>query len=271
VKPLVFSLRDYPDQRLDLSPLTPDRLVWRPADEIARIELQTTRRRVTVGDVFRVRLGDAQHIRIEGSCERLDRIGHAMTQGEIVVDGDAGAQAGRRMTGGRLTIGGSTGPWAASGMTGGVLEIEGAGGDRLGAPLAGETAGMRGGVVVVRGAVGERAGDRMRRGTMIVEGQAGDYAGCGMIAGTLIVRRAAGRLPGYLMRRGTIVLGEPCRELSPTFVNCGAQHSVAIRLMAAFVSDYSAAAASMLRPPLQRLAGDMATIGKGEIWLKQDQ
>jgi hypothetical protein len=29
--------------------------------------------RVTVGDAFRLRMGDAQHIRIEGACDRLDR------------------------------------------------------------------------------------------------------------------------------------------------------------------------------------------------------
>jgi formylmethanofuran dehydrogenase subunit C len=86
-----------------------------------------------------------------------------------------------------------------------------------------------------------------------------------MIAGTLVLRRGAGRLPGYLMRRGTIVLGERCDELSPTFVDCGPHDLVALRLMAAFVREHSAAAAAF-RPPLRRLAGDMAVLGKGEIF-----
>ena len=151
-------------------------------------------------------------------------------------------------------------------MSGGLIEITGSAGDRLGGPLAGEIAGMRGGVVVVRGDVGERAGDRLRRGTIIVEGHAGAHAGSRMIAGTLILRRSAGPLPGYLMRRGTIVLGGGCAELSPTFVDCGVHDLVAIRLMAAFVKDHSAAAASAFRPPLRRFAGDMAVLGKGEIF-----
>jgi formylmethanofuran dehydrogenase subunit C len=170
------------------------------------------------------------------------------------------------MAGGHLTIKGNAGPWAGSGMTGGEIEITGASGDRLGGPLAGEMSGMRGGLIVVRGNVGDRAGDRMRRGTIIVEGAAGSHPGSRMIAGTLIVRRRAGPLPGYLMRRGTIILGEGSDELSPTFLDGGVHELVAMRLLAAFVNHHSAKVASALRRPLRRLAGDMAVLGKGELF-----
>src|SRR5262249_56166162 len=90
------------------------------------------------------------------------------------------------MRGGRLIIKGNAGHWAASGMRDGYVEITGAVGDRLGGPLAGETAGMRAGLVVVRGDVGERAGDRLRRGTIILEGRTGPYPGSPMIPGTLV-------------------------------------------------------------------------------------
>jgi formylmethanofuran dehydrogenase subunit C len=269
VKPLVMALRMKPDQRLDLSPLVPQRLSGRTVAEIARIELQTGRHRITVGDVFRLSGGDPRHIRIEGSTDRLDQIGQEMTEGEIVVTGDVGNQAGRAMTGGRLRIEGDAGQWAASGMRGGDIELSGSAGDRLGGPLPGEIAGMRGGVVVVRGNAGERAGDRLRRGTIIVEGQAGPHAGSRMIAGTLILRRRTGPLPGYLMRRGTILIAGGCDELAPTFVDCGVHDLVAFRLMAAFVKGHSAAAASAFHLPLRRLAGDMAVLGKGEIFLAE--
>ncbi|HML14579.1 MAG TPA: formylmethanofuran dehydrogenase subunit C [Xanthobacteraceae bacterium] len=267
MKPLVLSLRERPAERLDLSPLLPQLLAGKTADEIARIGVQTSRRPLAVGDVFRVRMGDARRIRIEGACDRLDWIGHGMTDGEIVVDGDAGSQAGRLMRGGRLAITGSAGPWAASGMRGGEIEIRGGAGDRLGGALPGEMAGMRGGVVVVRGNAGERIGDRLRRGTILVEGRAGAWAGSRMIAGTLVVAGAAGALPGYLMRRGTIVLGAGSGELSPTFTDCGRHELTALRLLALFVARYSARAASVLRRPLRRFAGDMAVLGKGEIFL----
>lgn len=266
MKPLVLTLRVQPEERLDLSPLVPHRLAGQTATEIASLELQTTRRRVTVGDIFRVRFGDPQTIRIENACNRLDLIGHQMTGGEIVVEGDVGNQTGRLMAGGRLTIKGSAGLWAASGMKGGHIEITGSAGDWLGGPLAGEMAGIRGGVVVVRGNAGDRVGDRMRRGTIIIEGKAGNHVGSRMIAGTVIVGRRAGSLPGYLMRRGTIILGDGCDELSPTFLDCGVHDLVAGRLMAAFVAGYSTGAAAIFRRPPRRFAGDMAALGKGEIF-----
>jgi formylmethanofuran dehydrogenase subunit C len=268
VKPLVLTSLARPDQRLDLSPLVPYRLVGLTEAEIGKIELQTTRQRVAVGDVFRLRMGDAGLIRIEGSCDRLDRIGEGMTGGAIVVEGDAGARAGRLMKDGRLTIRGSTGPYAASGMKGGAIEISGDAGDRLGGPVAGETAGMRGGLVLVHGRAGERAGDRLRRGTIVVEGGAGAYAGSRMIAGTIIVLGRTGPLPGYLMKRGTIVLGEKSEEMSPTFVDCGVHDLVVLRLMAGFLCGHSVRAGKLLRRPLRRFAGDMATAGRGEIFVR---
>ena len=156
MKPLVLTLRGRPDQRLDLSVLVPQRLAGLTEADIEKIELQTTRQRVVVGDAFRLRMGDAKHIRIEASCDRLDRIGEEMIGGEIVVEGDAGARAGRLMKGGRLTVRGSAGPLAASGMKGGAIEIAGDAGDRLGGPLAGEVAGMRGGIVRSGSKVGSK-------------------------------------------------------------------------------------------------------------------
>jgi len=266
VKPLVLTLRQRPDQRLDLSPLVPHLLAGKGASEIERIDLSTTRYRANVGEAFRVRMGDPQHIRIEGACDRLDLVGHEMVGGEILVDGDVGIKAGRRMQGGRLVIYGSAGPWAASGMQGGHLEIVGATGDRLGGPLAGEIAGMRGGVVLVRGDAGDRAGDRIRRGTIVIEGKAGSHAGSRMLAGTLIVRRTAGPLPGYLMRRGTIILGDAGTVMSPTFVDCGIHDLVALRLLASSVKAHDGRASAIVRGPLRRFAGDMAVLGKGEIF-----
>ncbi len=265
MKPLTLTLRERPNQRLDLSPLVPHGLAGKTAREIEQIELQTTNHRIKVGDVFRLSAGDVERICIQNACDRLDYVGQEMKSGELLVDGDVGIQAGRLMAGGRLTVLGNAGPWAASGMKTGVLEIRGAAGDQLGGPLAGEIAGMRGGIVVVRGSVGERAGDRMRRGTIIIEGEAGSFAGSRMIAGTLIVRHRAGPLAGFLLKRGTIVLGDSRSVLSPTFIDCGQYEFVAMRWLAAMIAPYSKGAAMLLRRPFARFAGDMAVLGKGEI------
>ena len=116
-------------------------LAGKSAAEIAQIELQTTRERVTVGDVFRIRMGDAGRIVIEGGAERLDRVGMGLNAGELLVEGDVGVEAGRAMSGGTLTIRGNAGPFAASGMKGGTIEVAGDVGERLAGPLAGETFG----------------------------------------------------------------------------------------------------------------------------------
>ena len=119
------------------------------------------------------------------------------------------------------------------------LEINGDAGERLGGPLAGETAGMRGGVLVVRGDAGARAGDRLRRGMIVIDGAAGAYLGSRMIAGTLIVRGRAGPLPGYLMARGTLVLGAGSEALPPTFADCGVHELVANTLLSNFIRPFS--------------------------------
>lgn len=267
MKPLVLRLRVGPEQRLDLSPLTPHRLAGKSADEIRNLELQTTRRPARVGDIFEISGGNAENIIIEGGSERFDRIGEGMNSGSIVVHGDVGSRAGRGMAGGRLTINGSSGHWTASGMTAGSIEIAGNVGDRLGGPLAGEMQGMSGGVVVVRGSAGDRAGDRLRRGFLIIEGNAGAEVGSRMLAGTLIVRGVAGPRIGYLLRRGTLAIGGMQGDLGPTFLDSGVHDLVALRLMAAFVRESSRTAAQMLGGALRRFVGDTALLGKGEIFV----
>lgn len=264
---LVFTLRGEPEQRLDLSPLTPERLKGLSLEEIATLELQTTKWRVTAGDIFQIQEGDPADVRFDGGSERFDRIGHEMTVGSITIDGDVGSQAGRLMAGGVLDIRGNSGPWAGSGMKAGHIKISGNAGDWLGGPLAGELAGMRGGLIHVEGSAGREAGHRLRRGTVFIEQNAGVYVGRSMIAGTLMVGGKAGALPGYSMRRGTIVLGQLPEELSPTFTYCGRFELVFAQLLLSELRDAKIRASAILAKPLRRYAGDLAVEGKGEILL----
>jgi formylmethanofuran dehydrogenase subunit C len=264
---LTFRSRGAPEQRLDLSCLTPQRLASKTEREISNIELQTTRRAVRVGDLFDLSNGSAEHVVFEGGSEKFDRVGEGMNTGSITINGDVGNRAGREMAGGRLTINGNSGHWTASGMTAGLIVISGDVGDRLGGPLAGEVEGMNGGVVVVRGRAGARAADRLRRGVLIIEGDAGDDAGSRMLAGTLILCGSAGARTGYLMRRGTIVLGASRGALGPTFVDCGRHELTTHLLIAAYVREASPSSAELLRGSLRRFAGDTAVLGKGEIFI----
>jgi formylmethanofuran dehydrogenase subunit C len=267
VSALVFRLKAAPDQRLDLSGLVPASLERLDEKSIARIAVRDAHPRISVGDVFAIRMGDAGSLRLEGGSDRLDFVGAGMRDGEIVVEGSVGQQAGRGMRGGRLHVKGNAGPFAASGLSGGLLEIDGNAGDNVGGPLAGEMAGMAGGVAILHGDVGARAGDRQRRGLIVVEGRSGPHAASRMIAGTLILRGPTAEAPGKLMRRGTIIaFAEDC-PISPTFADCGVHEPVFARLLADELGRLGLGAWRKLARPMRRLMGDMAVLGKGEIWM----
>jgi formylmethanofuran dehydrogenase subunit C len=265
VKALTFTLVAEPPERLDLSPLTPERLAGLERRDIEKIPLGMSKLGSTVGDVFRIAGGNPAEIVFEGGSPRFDRIAETMQGGSIRVVGDAGAQAGRAMRGGTLTIEGNAGPHAGSGMRGGRLEITGNAGDHLGAPLTGEMAGMNGGLLIVKGRAGASTADRMRRGLIAVLKGVGDHAGSRMIAGTLVVAGGVGDMPGYLMRRGSILLDRAPKSLSPSFVECGAPDSVF-----ASIIDRHLIAEGILRRPLlgsapRKYGGDNAVLGLGEI------
>ena len=86
-----------------------------------------------------------------------------------------------------------------------------------------------------------------------------------MIAGT-IVAAAVGDDPGYGMRRGTILAGR-CGRLLPSFVATGTHRLVALALLRRAVSAIEPDIAAMIPDSVHRHAGDMATLGKGEILL----
>jgi formylmethanofuran dehydrogenase subunit C len=262
----ILKLRGEPDQRIDLSALTPQKLAELSESEIAALPVSTGPTALTLGEAFQITMGAPDDIRIAGGSTRLDGIGAGLTRGRIVVEGDAGAFVARGMTGGELRISGNAGPFAGSAMTGGLLHIGGDAGDWLGAAETGEMTGMSGGTIVVAGRCGARAGDRMRRGLIAIGGDAGDFAASRMIAGTVAIAGNCGRMPGYLMRRGTVLLaGEPV-AWTPTFSESGLTELTMLRLITRQVSGIlQGTGFAAFDGPVQRFAGDMATIGKGEI------
>lgn len=262
---LIFTLRQEPPERLDLSPLTPDALAGLSKAEIEQIEIGTTRYASRIGDIFRLTGRGAENVILEGGSSRFDCVAAGMSRGTLKVVGGAGAQAGRLMRGGSLVVEGDVGPFAASCMRGGRIEIVGNAGDRLGAPLAGEMAGMNGGVVIVRGKAGARVADRMRRGLIAVGKSCGDYPGSRMIAGTLVVFGKTGAMPGYLMRRGSILLGKPPPELSPSFVETGAPDLAVASFMDRYLIQEGITSRPLLGRAPRRFGGDNAVLGLGEI------
>ena len=100
---------------------------------------------MTVGDAFKLKGTDAAKLRFVGTDARCDRIGQGLTEGEIVVDGDAGAYLGSKMRGGKIAVSGSAGALAGASMRGGTIDIARNAGERAGGVAVGEAHGMRGG------------------------------------------------------------------------------------------------------------------------------
>jgi formylmethanofuran dehydrogenase subunit C len=261
----LLRLRTEPDQRLDLSSVTPDRLRDLSAGEIARLPVGTTRTECLLGDVFDISLGDPHRIHMAGGSRRLDGIGSAMSVGEIRVEGDVGQRAGLGMRGGSLAIDGDAGPLAGARMAGGTLRIGRDAGAFAGGTIPGDMAGMRGGLLVISGSAGERLGDRMRRGVIVVFGESGPHSGSRMIGGT-IVAASLGDLPGTLMRRGSIVAARHC-EIAPTFVSAGFLELQFLDVLKAWLKERDPAAAALVPRKVEYLHGDAATLGRGEMLL----
>lgn len=262
---LTFKLNAAPDERLDLSALTPARLAGLSSSEIPRLVVGTTNRKATLGDFFTVSGKAGDTVTIAGGSSRLDFIGAELDSGTVIVEGDAGMCAGRSMRGGRLEIKGDAGPWLASGLTGGQIFVKGSAGSNVGGMRPGDPYGMSGGIVVVDGDIGDRAGDRMRRGTIIVRRRCGAFAGSRMMGGTLWAEQGFGATPGVLMRRGSLI-GLAVEHMLPTFVDTGKHDLVILRILSRYLAGILGQRAP--RVPggtVRRFAGDLATIGKGEI------
>jgi len=266
---LTFKLKHRPDQRVDMSPLACHKLQGMEPTDIAAIELQCGKRKLRADELFSISGFDTQKIVISNSFGKLDFIGKELNDGSITVEGDAGAYLGFGMKSGLIRVTGNAGLYAACEMKNGFLEIEGNAGDFLGAALPGNKMGMKGGTILVKGNVGERAGDHMRRGNILIEGNAGDYCGSRMTAGTIAVMGQCGRYLGYAMRRGTLLLWQP-PQLSASFNDCGAHTLAFLPILFAsyrkFDSRFADAAAAFNR--VQRYAGDMSEMGRGEVLVR---
>jgi formylmethanofuran dehydrogenase subunit C len=107
----------------------------------------------------------------------------------------------------------------------------------------------------------------MRRGMVVARGKFGAAAGSRMVGGTLWTESGFGPRPGPLLRRGTLI-GPSVDEVLPTFADCGRIDPVILRILSRYIAETLGPLAPKALPPLVRkLAGDQATIGKGEILL----
>lgn len=266
---LCLTLKQPPPQRVDLSPLTAQPLAGRPLADIAKIELTAGNRPMALGELFLLEGEPGGDLELRNCCEQLDWIGAGLTQGRLLVYGDAGAYLGAGMTGGTILAAGNAGAYAGTGMRGGILQIGGNAGDFAGGAIPGDHQGMQGGTLLICGNAADRAGDRMRRGMLLIEGSAGDYCASRMVAGTIAVLGTVGRSPGLAMRRGTLLLLSPT-DLPPTFNDCGVFPLGVLTLLMRSWKKLPGKFSSLPDgTSVRRFMGDLANDGRGEILLLQ--
>jgi formylmethanofuran dehydrogenase subunit C len=268
---LTFKLKVTLKQRLDVSPLIPERLKGQSLSEINQISLHLGNRVVSAGSVFEVSGEDAESLVFEGQTGKLDRLGDGMTAGSILVRGDVGSYAGIHLKGGAIRIQGNADAFLGCEMKAGTIELSGSAGDFVGGALPGSRRGMAGGFIMIRGDVGARAGEQMRRGVLLIEGNAGMYLGSRMVAGTIGVLGSVGSHLGYAMSRGTVLLARRPVELSETFSDCGTHTLSFLPLLLSSFKRFETPFSDMVThfARVRRFAGDLCSQGKGEILIAE--
>jgi formylmethanofuran dehydrogenase subunit C len=245
---LVAELKRALDQRADFSGVLTGS--WTTLDAGALAHRSAVLERdgsVALGDLFDLRGTPDGTLRFIGNLSQADRLGAALAEGAVTVEGDVGAEAGL-------------------GMAGGILEIEGDAGPRAGAAPRGYKRGMTGGELVVHGQAGEEAGSLMRRGLLAIGGAAGRRAGLGMIAGTVVLCGRAGPEPGLWSKRGSVVA---LSSITPPATYVYACTYQPVHLKVTFTRLQQRFKLPLRRKHLtgqyRRYSGDMAELGRGEI------
>lgn len=275
---ITLSLKGPLSLPIEAENISPDCFKGLSKAEIAALPILLGRRQISIGDLFDIDLSIASSasdglpeaapdVTVEGDLSHVKRIGQGMNTGRLTIRGDAGMHLGAGMQGGELFVYGNTGAWTGAQMVGGMIRILGNTGPMLGAAYVGEKRGMRGGVIIVEGNAGPRAAERMRRGLIVVQGSMGEFAGSGMIAGSVFVLGQLGARTGAGMKRGTIVtMGGITGALLPTF-----NYACVYRpgFMPVYLQQLQAWGVPVKQEWLagffRRYAGDVNTLGKGEI------
>ncbi len=202
---------------LEVENIRPDTMLDKSLDEIQKEKIFHGKEEIEFGEFFRISgKSDGTH-QWNGDFSGVHWIGAGLTDGEILIDGNAGRHLGSEMSGGEIKVSGNVSDWVGAEMVNGRIMVEGDAGHLIGAAYRGSPKGMTGGSILIRGKTGNEVGHTMRRG-LIAVGSVGDLAGFNMLAGSILVFGEAGIRHGAGMHRGTIAfLGDHAPDLLPTF------------------------------------------------------
>jgi formylmethanofuran dehydrogenase subunit C len=147
---LNFTLKSKPAFKLDCSRLTPNNLAGLSITQIKYLNLTNSKNSPKVSDYFDVSGNDSENIVFKNPSKQLDFIGHKMSHGSIICQGDVGDRVGDQMRRGLILIDGNAGDYCGSRMVAGTIGIY--------------------------GNVGKYVGFGMKRGTILLNHQADLHA-----------------------------------------------------------------------------------------------
>ncbi|MCY2939619.1 MAG: formylmethanofuran dehydrogenase subunit C [Planctomycetota bacterium] len=268
---LILNRRDSHPIPLEADCIRPDTMASLDAWSISNLPVWHGNISARLGDYFDI-IGNASDgdVVVRGDCSRVKHLGCGMTAGTLRVESSVGMHAGADMRGGLLRVEGDADDWLGAEMHGGQIIVAGNAGNSVGSAYLGANRGMRGGEILVSGNAGNEVGATLRRGLIVIGGDVGNFPGINLLAGTLIVLGTCGVRPGAAMRRGSILLPHYTPELLCTFAPAGPLDSVFPELYFRHLQRMvtKAGIPGLTRQPwpqMHRHAGDLASLGKGEI------
>ena len=270
--PLVLSLKQPTSIPIEVDTVRMKMVRTQTASEVGATRIHYGNKTPALSDFFEVSGSAADDAEIiwEGDCSQVKLIGTGLTEGRVVVRGNAGMHVGAEMRGGEITVHGNTGDWLGAEMHGGRIRVHGNAGHLVGAAYRGARRGMTAGEILIDGHAGNEVGNSMRRGLIAIGGTAGDAIGYNLIAGTILVFGGSGIRPGSGMRRGTIgLLGPTAPPLLPTFRPAGPSRPVYLQIYLRHLKQQGFAVPDdCFHLAYDRHCGDFLEYGKGEILVR---
>jgi len=207
---------------VECSEISPNSFAGKTLDQIRATEVWEGNKRNRLDDIFQVKeegntASEKLTVRIVGDASRIRKIGYCMTEGSIVIEGDAGMYLGEEMSSGSIIASGNVSAWLGSKMKGGAIEVKGNAGDFVGSSYRGSTKGMKGGTITVHGNAGTEVGCWMRNGTIRIKGGSGMFPGMHMNNGTIYIEKDCGGRAGAQMTGGKVIIGGYVPAILPSF------------------------------------------------------
>jgi len=254
-----------PEVPLEAALLSPHQLAGMDETAVAKIQLHHGNHLACVGDFFRVEGRTNGSVQLEGDLSRIKHLGSGMTQGQMYIQGHAGAHLGAGMSGGEILVEGNAADWVGPEMSGGKIVVKGDAGHMVGSAYRGSVAGMLAGEIIIHGSVKNETGHAMRNGLILVGGNSGDFTGVNMLAGTVLVMGEPGIRTGAGMKRGTIISLRKTGML-PTFSYSCLYRPTFLRMLLQYARDLGLPVTEEhLNGQYHRWCGDSVEQSRGEI------